>query len=78
MTKVEKIETIRVRFEDGFYCDITPTANTEGCHDFIIRHEDYNVSTTMFACTIQSEECAIEIAEANAPEYIPDLKKLCK
>jgi hypothetical protein len=72
--KIQKIETIRVRFEDGYYCDITPSARTDGFHDFYLSKIGYGNIIFMFGCKIESAEDAAELAEANYEEYVSELE----
>lgn len=72
--KIEKIETIRVIFEDGYFCDITPDASGSGYHDFWLSKKGYGVCVHMFGLQIESAEYAAEIAEANYEDYIEDLE----
>lgn len=72
--KIQKIETIRVRFEDGYYCDITPDASRSSFHDFWLSKEGYGVCVHMFGVKIESAEYAAEIAEANYEDYVDDLE----
>lgn len=75
--KVEKVETIRVRLNDEFYCQITPSADYPECHDFILYRKGYGVSCHMFGCKIESDEHAVELAVSNAYDYIPVLVEEC-
>lgn len=72
--KIQKIETIRVRFEDGYYCDITPNASGSDHHDFWLSKEGYGICVYMFGMKIDSAEYAAVIAEANYEDYVDDLE----
>lgn len=71
--KFEKLETIRVRFEDGYYVDIVPAADYDNVRDYFLKKEGYGTVVFMFGVEVDSDEKAVEIAEANVDEYIADL-----
>lgn len=68
--KVEKFETIRVRFEDDYYCDITPCDDAEGMYEFWLYRSGYDASVYMFGCEAKDEDEAVELAVSNVPDYI--------
>lgn len=72
-----KIETIRVQFEDGVYCDITPDLDNTGYYSFWLYRKGYSVSLDMFGAKADSIEEAVAIAEANVPDYIDELWEMC-
>lgn len=72
--KVEKFETIRVKFEDGVYCDITPDIEVEGIFEFWLYRTGYDSSVFMFGCEAKSDEEAVDIAVRNVPDYIQYLE----
>jgi hypothetical protein len=78
MFSVKKFEVIRVEFEDGVYCQITPSDVNEGYRDFWLFRKNWGVSQTMFACEVKTDEEAVELAVANAPDYIPYLMDQCE
>lgn len=71
--KFEKLETIRVRFEDGYYVDIVHAADYDNVRDYFLKREGYGTVVFMFGVEVDSDEEAVEIAEANVDEYIADL-----
>jgi hypothetical protein len=75
--KFEKIETIRVTYDDAIYCDITPSEDNPGCYDFWLRRRGYDISAYMFSLAGDSAEQLVELAEVNIPDYIDDLMELC-
>lgn len=77
MVSVKKVEAIRVEFDDGIYCQITPSDECDGMNDYWLYRKGYGVSLFMFSCKAESEEEAIALAEVNAPDYIPDLMNEC-
>ena len=73
----EKLETIRIRFEDDVYCDVTPSEDEPGFHDFYLSKSGYCVRLFMFATEIKSEEDAAELAESNLEFFTEDLEAAC-
>ena len=71
--KVEKIETLRVTIDKMFYCDVTPSADYEGYHDFTLHRVNTGESVFMFGLEIKSEEYAAELVMANYMDYVEDL-----
>lgn len=75
--KYIKIETIRVNFENGVYCDITPDLNDKGYYSFWLYRKGYGVSIDMFGARADSIDEAVAIADANVPDYIDELMEMC-
>ena len=71
--KIEKIETIRIRLENGYYCDVVPCADGSDSHDFWLSKAEYGVCVHMFGIKIDSAEHAAELAEANYEDYVDEL-----
>lgn len=72
--KVEKVETIRVRLNDGFYVDITPNGDSR---DFWLYRDGWGVSEFMFGMAVTTDDEAIELAIGNAEDYIQMLEDRC-
>lgn len=70
--KFEKIETIRVKYDDEFFCDITPNGNEQGYYDFWLYKNDCGLGEFMFSASADTTEELVEMAEFNIPDYIPD------
>jgi hypothetical protein len=68
--KIEKITTRRVRVDDDFYVDITPSASFEGLHDFVLRKIGSASYCYMFGCAVSNEIEMADMALANADDYI--------
>ena len=73
----EKLETIRIRFENDIFCDVTPSEDEPGFHDFWLSKSGYGVRLFMFATVIKSEEYAAELAESNLKFFAEDLEAAC-
>ena len=71
--KVEKVETIRIEYGEGVYCDITPSIEDDGTHDFWLHLKGTGESLYMFGIHIESTDDAVEIALANIPDYVDEL-----
>lgn len=67
--KFEKIETIRITLDNDIYCDVTPSAEALGFHDFIFNRKGYGNPAFLFSVQIESPEHAVKLAEAGADEY---------
>ena len=66
----EKLEVLKVTVRDGFYILIIPTE--ESNREFFLKHDEYGHMDYMFTLdTTNNDEC-IEIALANADDYIDD------
>ncbi len=75
--EIKKIQTIRARFDDGFYCDITQEKNNGVCEFWLYRN-GYGFALFMFGCTAETEQEKIELAAANIKQYIPIFEKSCE
>jgi hypothetical protein len=64
---VEKINVIRVWIDKKFYIDITPVKDS---FDFWLYNIEYGKALYMFGTVCSSEKEAIELATANAEQYI--------
>lgn len=71
--KVERIETIRVHYDDKIVCDIIHAIDDPSTHEFWLRHKDYGTSAFMFGLHVESVDNAVEIAMANIPDYLDEL-----
>ena len=71
--KVEKIETIRVHYDENIVCDIIPAIDDPDTHEFWLHHKEYAESVFMFGMHIESVDDAVELAMANIPEYLGEL-----
>lgn len=67
--KIEKLETIRVTFDDGIYCDITPDAAYPEFHAFIFNKIGLDNPGYVFSLKLQSEAQALELAEIGYHQY---------
>lgn len=65
--KVEKINTTRVWIDDNFYIDITPETDY---FNFWLYNKNIGNAMFMFGTACSSEAEAIELATANAHNYI--------
>lgn len=68
------LEMIHVTLNDGYYCEVIPSASTDGFHDFYLSKIGCGNIIFMFGCKIDSADHAAEIAEANYEEYVSELE----
>lgn len=69
--KVTKVpETIKITFEDGFYCMITPSVEADGYRDFWMYRKGFGLAEYMFGLKVENDEEAVELAVANAKDAI--------
>lgn len=72
---IEKLETIRVPLDNGFYCEVYEDAEA---HEFIFTVDYNGISTYTFSVMLDSLEQAIKIAQ-NAQhviqEYLVEIDK---
>ena len=71
--KIEKFQTVRIKFDNGYYCGITPRAEEEGCYDFWLHNLAKDIAEFMFACNCVDEDEAISLATSNAPSYMEEI-----
>ena len=67
--KIQNISTLRIVLDDDYYCDVIPSIDADGTHDFYLRERGTDNSTFMFAVAIESAEQAAILAESNADHY---------
>lgn len=68
------LEMIHITLDDGYYCEVIPSASTDGFHDFYLSKIGCGNIIFMFGCRIDSADHAAELAEANYKDYIGDLE----
>lgn len=73
--KVEKVETIRVRLNDGYYVDVTPNDEQAGYFDFWLHKTGYGICEFMFGCKAKNEAEILDLIEGNVEDYIPDFEE---
>jgi hypothetical protein len=73
MKNTKTLKMMRVEFENGIYCDVIPSADAPGCHDFILKKLGSGESVFMFALEVESAEKAAALVEANVSDYIEEL-----
>lgn len=77
MFKVYSVKTIRVELGDDIYCQITPSVENVGCQDYFLYRRGYGVAEYMFTCENKTDDEAVELAVANAADFIPFLIEQC-
>ena len=70
--KIEKIQTHRITFDDGIYCDITPSAEDPNLRTFTYNKVGYDYPYS-FAVKEDTIDEMIELAASNAPVYLEEL-----
>ena len=68
------LEMIHVTLDDGYFCEVIPSASTDGFHDFYLSKIGCGNIIFMFGCRIDSADHAAELAEANYEEYASELE----
>ena len=70
--KIEKIQTHRITFDDGIYCDIAPDVEDPSCRTLTYNKVgyDYPYSFTVKEDTLDE---MIELAAGYAPIYLEEL-----
>ena len=68
------LEMIHITLDDGYYCEVIPSASTDGFHDFYLSKIGCGNIIFMFGCRIDSADHAAELAEANNEEYASELE----
>lgn len=69
--KYEKIQALKVPVEDGFNVLIVPDECLgHFCHTFYLLHAEHGKTIEMFGTPEETEEQLVQIAIANAPDYI--------
>jgi hypothetical protein len=71
-SKIEKLETIRICFEDNLYCDVTPDAEDPNLRSFIFGKKGYEPEY-YFSCKVADLNEAVKIAADNVYIYLEDL-----
>jgi hypothetical protein len=68
------LEMIHITLDDGYFCEVIPSASTDGFHDFYLSRIGCGNIMFMFGCRIDSADHAAELAEANYEEYANELE----
>lgn len=69
--KYEKIRALKVPVGDGFHVLIVPgECFGHFCHTFYLLHEEHGKIIEMFGVPEETEDQLVQIAIANAPDYI--------
>ena len=75
--KVEKLDVLKIGLENEYYILIIPNDEygMDGFRDFFLASEMFEPVMWMFACGVENDDEAVEIALSNAEEYLDEYRE---